>query len=94
MISIRTISEKFKFAGQNLARRGNTLQYENIPEAIARMIYGWFDEYQDANMDYILAYKDHEEGYLFHFNLVNSKITSSSLIFFLGFQAKKLAISR
>lgn len=73
------VSEKFKFAGQNLARRGNTLQYENVPEAIARMIYGWFDEYQDANMDYISAYRNHDKGYVdaFHMNIANMKICRS-----------------
>lgn len=26
------------------------------------MIYGWFNEYEDANMDYISAFRDHDEG--------------------------------
>lgn len=56
------ISEKFPWAGQNIARRGNTKGYENTKSAIKHMINDWFIEYKDANMGIINSYHNHPLG--------------------------------
>lgn len=55
-------TNKYHWAGQNIARRGNTKGYEKISNAIKNMISGWFDEYKDANMNYINSYHSHMFG--------------------------------
>lgn len=57
-------TDKFPYAGQNLARRGNTLDYEETASAIKFMITDWFLEYKDANMSYIERFRDTETGYV------------------------------
>lgn len=53
---------EFPYAGQNIARRGNSRDYENTKDSIERMINSWFTEYEDADMSYILSYRQHDEG--------------------------------
>lgn len=60
--NIFSSTAKFKYAGQNIARRGNSLEYENTDKAIERMVLDWFNEYPDANMSYIDAFRLHDEG--------------------------------
>lgn len=55
-------TEKFTWAGQNIARRGNTKGYEKLSISIKYMITDWFNEYQDANMGYIDSYQNHISG--------------------------------
>lgn len=57
-----SIAAEFPYAGQNIARRGNTRDYEKVPEAVERMTNAWFGEYVDADMSYIDAYRHHDEG--------------------------------
>lgn len=61
---IRNVSvEKFPYAGQNIARRGNTRGYEKTKSSIQKMITNWFLEYKDADMSYIKSYHNHKHGY-------------------------------
>lgn len=48
--------EKFPYAGQNIARRGTTDDYENPDAAIAEMMIDWFTEYKNADMSYIKSF--------------------------------------
>lgn len=57
-----TFLEKFPYAGQNIARRGNTNGYEITETAIQQMVTNWFLEYKDADMNYIKAYQNHKHG--------------------------------
>lgn len=59
---IRLFADKFKYAGQNIARRGNTRDYEDSKDAIEHMVMDWFNEYADANMSYINAFRVHDDG--------------------------------
>lgn len=56
-------SEKYPYAGQNIARRGNTRDYEKLKPSILKMIKAWFIEYKDADMSYIKSYHNHKHGY-------------------------------
>lgn len=56
------ILDKFRFAGQNIARRGNTKGYENTNTAIKKMVSDWFTEYKDASMKFINSYHNHPQG--------------------------------
>lgn len=53
---------EFRYAGQNIAWRGNTAEYEKLQDSIREMIKTWFVEYKDADMSYIHAYRDHDQG--------------------------------
>lgn len=55
-------TDKFPYAGQNLARRGNSQDYEVTASALKFMITDWFLEYKDANMSYIQRFRNHEQG--------------------------------
>lgn len=55
-------TNKYHWAGQNIARRGNTKGYEKTTNAIKNMVSGWFNEYKDANMNYINSYHNHVFG--------------------------------
>lgn len=54
--------DKYRWAGQNIARRGNTKGYENTNTSIKKMINDWFAEYKDANMSFINSYHNHPLG--------------------------------
>lgn len=53
---------KYPYAGQNIARRGNTRGYEKTKSSILKMISAWFIEYKDADMSYIKSYHNHKQG--------------------------------
>lgn len=61
-LSFRTILEKFPYAGQNIARRGNTKGYEKLKTSVLKMVTAWFIEYKDADMSYIKSYHNHKYG--------------------------------
>lgn len=78
-------SEQFKYAGQNIARRGNTRDYENTDDAIEYMVMDWFNEYPDANMSYIDAFRLHDEGYesdIFPFQSVMQFTNASCILLY------------
>lgn len=56
------IPDKYRWAGQNIARRGNTKGYEKTTVAIKNMITDWFTEYKDADMSYINSYRNPWNG--------------------------------
>lgn len=65
--------EKFPYAGQNIARRGNTKGYEKLKTSVLKMVTAWFIEHKDADMSYIKSYHNHKYGYIFRsFAPVNS----------------------
>lgn len=55
-------TDKYRWAGQNIARRGNTKGYEKTTVAIKNMITDWFTEYKDADMSYINSYRNPING--------------------------------
>ncbi|XP_031622206.1 antigen 5 like allergen Cul n 1-like isoform X2 [Contarinia nasturtii] len=44
---------KYRYAGQNLALSQNSKEFDKPKKIIESMTKGWFDEYNDANMDVI-----------------------------------------
>lgn len=54
--------EKYPYAGQNLARRYNNIDYEDKDIAIEEMITKWFGENKDADMSYIKSYRNQKKG--------------------------------
>lgn len=62
MKNLFSSSDKYRWAGQNIARRGNTKGYENTKTAIKNMVMDWFIEYKDANQTFINSYHNHPLG--------------------------------
>lgn len=55
-------TKKYPYAGQNLARRYNNIDYEDKDIAIEEMITKWFSENKDADMSYIKSYQHQKKG--------------------------------
>lgn len=58
-------TDKFKYAGQNLAYIGGGTEPNQV--RIKTLIKVWFDEYKNASMDFIDKYRKHEKGFVCHF---------------------------
>lgn len=58
----RVIPEKHRYAGQNIARRGNTAGYEEPDFAMKSMMSDWFTEYKEADMKFINSYHRPNQG--------------------------------
>lgn len=56
------IAVTFPYAGQNIARRGNSRDYEKTKDSIEQMVNSWFTEYKDGDMSYINGYRHHDQG--------------------------------
>lgn len=56
-------TDKFKYAGQNLAYIGGGTQPN--AERIKTLVKAWFDEYKDANSSFIDVYRSHPNGSVF-----------------------------
>lgn len=48
--------EKYPQAGQNIAFRASTKEYEDDNTAASKMIFKWFSEFQDTDMNVIKKY--------------------------------------
>lgn len=81
--------DKYRWAGQNIARRGNTKGYENTNTAIKKMINDWFVEYKDANMSFINSYHNHPLGYNWNYLIFFPQFKrSEKFMIFFYFQKK------
>lgn len=64
-------TDDFKFAGQNLAMRGNSKKFPEIEEIIPDCIHSWYQEHEKASQSDIDKYPDHTNGRMIgHFTQV------------------------
>lgn len=57
------VLDKFRYAGQNIARRGiSASYYEPTMHAVTTIIMEWFLEHKNADMTYINSFHKHPTG--------------------------------